>query len=162
MPADKSFGPPRAAGTFGSTAPTAARGCSGFELGRNRVAVPERLQQDRQLTVERLAGLADSFDLAEPFGRIRDAIEEARQAVAMTIHWHAPPPPKAIRIELRIEAPSVLTGGQGDQETSQSRPAAGSACSWDACRLVFAASLPCPLSLCLRSAWFRFPLSRRR
>ena len=51
-----------------------------FELGQNRVAVPERLQQDRQLTVERLAGLADSFDLAEPFGRIRDAIEEARQA----------------------------------------------------------------------------------
>ena len=51
-----------------------------FELGRNRVAVQERLQQDRQLTVERLAGLADSFDLAEPFGRIRDAIDEARQA----------------------------------------------------------------------------------
>jgi hypothetical protein len=52
-----------------------------FEVGRNRIAVPGRVQQDRQLTVERLAGLADSFDLAEPFGRIRDAIEEARQAV---------------------------------------------------------------------------------
>jgi hypothetical protein len=51
-----------------------------FELGRNRVAVPERLQQDRELTVERLCGLVDLFDLAEPFGRIRDAIEEARQA----------------------------------------------------------------------------------
>ena len=51
-----------------------------FELGRNRIAVPERVQQDRQLTVERLAGLADSFDLAEPFGRIREAIEEAQQA----------------------------------------------------------------------------------
>jgi hypothetical protein len=51
-----------------------------FELGRNRLAVPDRLQQDRQLTVERLTGLADSFDLAEPFGRIREAIEEARQA----------------------------------------------------------------------------------
>ena len=51
-----------------------------FELGRNRVAVPARLQQDRQLTVDALAGLADAFDLAEPFGRIRDAIEEARQA----------------------------------------------------------------------------------
>jgi hypothetical protein len=42
--------------------------------------VPARLQQDRQLTVERLGELADSFDLTEPFGRIRDAIDEARQA----------------------------------------------------------------------------------
>ena len=38
----------------------------------------------------------------------------------MTIHWHAPPPPKAIRIELRIEAPSVLTGGRGGSSGDKS------------------------------------------
>jgi hypothetical protein len=52
-----------------------------FQLGRNRLAVPERAQEDRRLVGERLAELAESFDLAEPFQRIRDAIEEAQQAV---------------------------------------------------------------------------------
>jgi hypothetical protein len=50
-----------------------------FRLGRNRLAVPERLPADRELVAERLADLAESFDLAEPFGRIREAIEEARR-----------------------------------------------------------------------------------
>jgi hypothetical protein len=52
-----------------------------FQLGRNRLALPERADDDRQLVGERLAELAESFDLAEPFQRIRDAIEEAQQAV---------------------------------------------------------------------------------
>jgi hypothetical protein len=52
-----------------------------FQLGRNRLAVPELAQEDRRLVGERLAELAESFDLAEPFQRIRDAIEEAQQAV---------------------------------------------------------------------------------
>jgi hypothetical protein len=52
-----------------------------FRLGRNRLALPERAEDDRRLIAERLADLADSFDLAEPFQRIRDAIEEAQQAV---------------------------------------------------------------------------------
>jgi hypothetical protein len=52
-----------------------------FELGRNRLALPEQAEEDRRLITERLADLADSFDLAEPFHRIRDAIEEAQQAV---------------------------------------------------------------------------------
>jgi hypothetical protein len=52
-----------------------------FQLGRNRLAVEERSGADRQLITERLAELAESFDLAEPFGRIREAIEEAQQAV---------------------------------------------------------------------------------
>jgi hypothetical protein len=50
-----------------------------FRLGRNRLAVPDRLPADRQLVAERLGDLAESFDLAEPFGRIREAIEEARR-----------------------------------------------------------------------------------
>jgi hypothetical protein len=54
---------------------------SEFQLGRNRLAVPERTEADRQLIGQRLADIADSFDLAEPFGRIRDAIEEAQQSV---------------------------------------------------------------------------------
>lgn len=52
-----------------------------FSLGRNRVALPEQAEENRQLVTERFAELADAFDLAEPFQRIRDAIEEARQAV---------------------------------------------------------------------------------
>jgi hypothetical protein len=52
-----------------------------FRLGRNRLALPERADEDRRLITERLADLAESFDLAEPFQRIRDAIEEAQQAV---------------------------------------------------------------------------------
>ncbi len=52
-----------------------------FQLGRNRLALPERADEDRRLIADRLAELAESFDLAEPFQRIRDAIEEAQQAV---------------------------------------------------------------------------------
>jgi hypothetical protein len=52
-----------------------------FQLGRNPLAVPTRSADDRRLIVERLSDLPESFDLAEPFSRIREAIEEARQAV---------------------------------------------------------------------------------
>jgi hypothetical protein len=52
-----------------------------FELGRNRLAVPERSGDDRRLITERLAEAAESLDLAEPFVRIREAIEEAQQAM---------------------------------------------------------------------------------
>lgn len=52
-----------------------------FQVGRNHLALPERAESDRPLVDQRLADLAESFDLAEPFQRIRDAIEEAQQAV---------------------------------------------------------------------------------
>lgn len=52
-----------------------------FQLGRNRLALPERADDDRRRIADQLADLAESFDLAEPFLRIRDAIEEAQQAV---------------------------------------------------------------------------------
>ncbi len=52
-----------------------------FDVGRNRLAVGPRDDDDRRLIAERLADLAESFDLCEPFGRIREAIEEAQQAV---------------------------------------------------------------------------------
>ena len=52
-----------------------------FQLGRNHLAVSEPAVSDRPLIEQRLARLAESFDLAEPFGRIRQAIEEAQQNV---------------------------------------------------------------------------------
>jgi hypothetical protein len=56
-------------------------GLTAFQVGRNRLAVPEASDGDRQQIIERLACLPESFDLTEPFGRIRAAIEEAQQAV---------------------------------------------------------------------------------
>jgi len=50
-----------------------------FQLGRNRLAVPIHTPNDRQQVTDCLGELAESFDLAEPFGRIRAAIEEARR-----------------------------------------------------------------------------------
>jgi hypothetical protein len=52
-----------------------------FRLGRNRLAVAAAAAGDRRLIEERLAELAGSLDLLEPFGRIREAIEEAQKAV---------------------------------------------------------------------------------
>jgi hypothetical protein len=54
-------------------------GLVAFRLGPNRLAVPETAAEDRRAVLERLAGLAEGVDLAEPFGRIREAIEEARR-----------------------------------------------------------------------------------
>jgi hypothetical protein len=50
-----------------------------FAVGHNRLAVPASNPRDRQLIADRLAGLTDSFDLTEPFERIREAIQEARR-----------------------------------------------------------------------------------
>ena len=38
-----------------------------IDAGRNRLAIDSAHEADRPLIVERLAVLADSFDLAEPF-----------------------------------------------------------------------------------------------
>lgn len=51
-----------------------------FHLGHNRLAAGPRAEADQATILDRLADLADSFDLAEPFVRIREAIEEARRA----------------------------------------------------------------------------------
>jgi len=50
-----------------------------FRLGRNRLAVPDSGADDRRLVADELGKLSDAFDLAEPFQRIREAIEEARR-----------------------------------------------------------------------------------
>jgi hypothetical protein len=49
-----------------------------FARGRNRLALPEGADEDRRLVAERLGTLSESFDLAEPFERIRAAIAEAQ------------------------------------------------------------------------------------
>jgi hypothetical protein len=51
-----------------------------FSLGRNRLALPERLGDDRKRITERLGEAVETLDLLEPFTRIREAIEEAQQA----------------------------------------------------------------------------------
>ena len=55
--------------------------CRHFASGKTRWRWTKRREADQPTIHERLADLGDSFDLAEPFQRIREAIEEAQQAV---------------------------------------------------------------------------------
>jgi len=51
-----------------------------FRLGRNCLAMPATSSaEDQQRIQDHLSGWVDSFDLTEPFGRIREAIQEARR-----------------------------------------------------------------------------------
>ena len=52
-----------------------------FQLGRNRLALPAKAEAQRRAIEEQHAELLETFDLTEPFTRIREAIEEAQQAV---------------------------------------------------------------------------------
>jgi hypothetical protein len=56
-----------------------------FRLGRNRLALPEDAIDDRRLIIERIAAVAESLDLAEPFQRICEAIDEAQRAARQTL-----------------------------------------------------------------------------
>jgi hypothetical protein len=51
-----------------------------FVFGRNKLAVPVARSGDREIACERLQKAGEGFDLAEPFGRIRAALEEAQRA----------------------------------------------------------------------------------
>ena len=51
-----------------------------FRVGNNTLAVAEPSEADSPLIARRLADLSESFDLAEPFGAFREAIQEAQQA----------------------------------------------------------------------------------
>ncbi len=50
-----------------------------LRIGRNHLAVAAAPCADRETIADRLSVLDESFDLAEPFSRIREAIEEARR-----------------------------------------------------------------------------------
>ncbi len=52
-----------------------------FDLGRHRLAVPCSCEAHRNAITDRLTNLPESFDLVEPFGRIHEAISEARKGV---------------------------------------------------------------------------------
>ncbi len=52
-----------------------------FDLGRNRLALSPQKADDRKRLAEQFGETAGSLDLWEPFTRIREAIEEAQQAV---------------------------------------------------------------------------------
>jgi len=83
-PRDETAGEPTPSGhsdrTWRIDAPHGDRpGLVSFQLGRNHLALPVADISGRELLADRLTPMADSFDLAEPFDRIRDAIEEARQ-----------------------------------------------------------------------------------
>ncbi|MDY0170690.1 MAG: hypothetical protein RBS80_29380 [Thermoguttaceae bacterium] len=51
-----------------------------FEVGPHQLAVPRQCEADRNALADRLAQLPAALDLAEPFGRIHEAIAEARKA----------------------------------------------------------------------------------
>jgi hypothetical protein len=53
-----------------------------FAIGQNRLMLPSRYVADREAVIERLAAIDDLFELREPFGRIREAIEEAQRTTA--------------------------------------------------------------------------------
>ena len=52
-----------------------------FRIGTQSIGLAVKDEDQRQVIQQRLNELPELFDLAEPFGRIREAIEEAQQAV---------------------------------------------------------------------------------
>ena len=52
---------------------------SEFTLGRNKLSVAAAFTGDKSAATKALGELAEQFDLAEPFGRIREALKEAQQ-----------------------------------------------------------------------------------
>jgi hypothetical protein len=50
-----------------------------FSLGTQRVAVLQTHKEDARTIAQRCEDFAGNFDLCEPFGRIREAIDEARR-----------------------------------------------------------------------------------
>jgi len=55
------------------------RGLHPFAFGGRKLATAKRFAADETLLIERLKQLPEQFDLAEPFARIRGAIEEAQR-----------------------------------------------------------------------------------
>jgi hypothetical protein len=61
-------------------APSGSLRLQRFRLGPWQLAVPQAHAEDESRVVGHWQSYADDFDLSEPFGRIREAIEEARRA----------------------------------------------------------------------------------
>jgi hypothetical protein len=56
-----------------------ATGLHEFSVGRQRLAVLQTHEEDARAIAQRCQDFTDSFDLSEPFNRIREAIDEARR-----------------------------------------------------------------------------------
>ena len=72
--------PPSTTGERPSSGSAAISGLRTLDCGRNRLAVRRSHSADADTAAIQLAELGESFDLTEPFGRIRDAIEEAQRS----------------------------------------------------------------------------------
>jgi hypothetical protein len=59
--------------------PSASPPCP-FSLAKSRVVTAPHYASDQQAIVGGWPAQADQFDLAEPFGRIREALDEAQKA----------------------------------------------------------------------------------
>ncbi|HEY2882239.1 MAG TPA: hypothetical protein VGJ15_07385, partial [Pirellulales bacterium] len=57
-----------------------AGGMLSLAVALNRLSIPTRFAADREAISAALTSLDNSFDLAEPFERIREAIDEAQRA----------------------------------------------------------------------------------
>lgn len=53
-----------------------------FRWGVNELGIDPLFLGDRELLLQRLQGVSESLDLAEPFERIREAIEEAQRGTS--------------------------------------------------------------------------------
>jgi hypothetical protein len=54
-------------------------------IGDRRLFISNRFASDRELIAQRLTAIDELFDLSEPFGRIREAIEEAYRSSAQPL-----------------------------------------------------------------------------
>jgi len=75
-----SMSTPPTTGERPSSGSATGAGLRTLDCGRNRLAVRRSRSADADAVAIQLAELGDAFDLTEPFGRIRDAIEEAQRA----------------------------------------------------------------------------------
>ena len=130
---------------------------STFCVGRNTLAVAKRAEDDRPLITERLAELADWFDLAEPFERIRQAIERSPTGSAMSVfHWYAPPPPEVTSV--RLESPVRPAATDWNQALSESITPAVHTVGLDAQETLRTISIPiCTAEVRMRSFIFPSP-----
>jgi hypothetical protein len=65
-----------------TVAPSRFARLADFTLGRHTLAVLEQHSSDRDLIQQRWQPYADQLDLHEPFGRIREALDEAQRGAA--------------------------------------------------------------------------------
>jgi len=79
---DETLSTARLDGSHGRPVFPDSNGLARFSLGEHELAVASKYEHDRSLVVARWQPYAEGFDLTEPFGRIREAIQEAQRSAA--------------------------------------------------------------------------------